>query len=177
MTRRDPNWRMPTLHPDTRELLRVWRDLAIYIAIVVLVSYLMFGREARAETWLNLGGASLHDGARADGQPWQAINPGAGIESTTDLLPVRMTVLAGAYLNSFGRATAYAGTHLRIAEAGPLSAGAMLARATGYTHGHYIGALTATYTAERWRIQLLGIPAITDKHVAVIAIQIGLRLD
>jgi hypothetical protein len=174
---------MKQTHPTRRQPIRPWRcdivgrliDITI-IALAMVACMIITAPAANAETWLNIGGASHHF---TGGKPnhYREANPGIGLQGGTDLLPHRATWVAGYYRNSYDRDTAYAGIHIRAIDVGPLSLGAVAMAASGYPHGSYIGAVTLTATADRWRVQLLGIPRVTKNHTAVVAVQFGYRLD
>lgn len=150
---------------------------AAAIIVGLAAGLLGYHRSANAATWVDISLASHHTQPRADGQPWNETNPGAGIDTTLPALPERVSLIAGAYRNSFFRPTVYAGLHWRALDIGPVQLGASAALASGYPHTQAIAGLTATIEAGDLRLRLIGLPPISGKHAGVIGAQIGIQIQ
>lgn len=132
---------------------------------------------AYADAWLNVGGVSTHFGATQDnGQPFNAINSGLGIEA--DIKGV--TVSAGVYRNSIDRQSRYMAAEKMLLERGRFGFGV----SAGVVDGYYYrdgGPMPMILPVARWDGDTIGlralfIPPVDSRVTAAVAIQVRLRI-
>jgi hypothetical protein len=131
----------------------------------------LFCSLCRADTWISLGGGSLHSCHSCD---YNDFNPGLGIQKkvNTDL-----RLLGGVYYNSYHKVTVYAGAGYQPWQYGSVRLGILGAVVTNYDNLRVpIMALPAlSIEGNRVGVDILGFPSVGSR-TGLITVNLKYRL-
>ena len=113
----------------------------------------------RADTWMNIGGGSVH---ACHSCGYNNFNPGLGLQH--DINP-DLRVLGGVYYNSYYKATVYAGIGYQPLQYGMMRFGVMGGLVTNYIHLEVPVMLLPALSVEgkKFGIDILGFPSIGSR--------------
>lgn len=126
---------------------------------------------AQASTYLTVAGLSWHSD-RAAG--YREKNPGIGIEHDVS---DDVSLIAGTYINSYNRRTAYAGARWMPLVFGPVRAGLTGAVATGYEQRFVAFPTLTVDLTDRVGLGVIAAPGIGKDASAFVGVELRLRFN
>lgn len=142
------------------------------LACLLAMSGFANAQDTTGQAWLSVHGASYH---LDRSQQWNETNPGIGAEYQA---ASTVSLLAGAYKNSYSRTTTYAGIGWQpeALKLGPVQLGAVAGLATGYNLP-FIAFARASIDCKAFVIDVIAAPPAEKNGSAMLGFSVRIPLN